>query len=175
MPRRIAVCWVRDWQIKTLYFLSYTFWHSPMLWSQFFVLFSSLALVMAMILYSIQCTGQFLCCIFWFILHALFVFVVISVAVCVCAGWNPAILRQHWVLWRPLGRSGAGQTRGEEQWICSRGSIFHLSKETRWDVAKVQPFTTQYNLYSLHKTQVVKSGVQWNLIWPQKITFFKCQ
>lgn len=27
---------------------------------------------------------------------------------CACTGWNPAVLRKHGVLWRPLGRGGAG-------------------------------------------------------------------
>lgn len=47
------------------------------------------------------------------------------------AGWESAFLWQHGVLWRPLGRSGAGQTGGEERRLGRRGSVFHLWTQTR--------------------------------------------
>lgn len=67
----------------------------------------------------------------------------VSTACCVCfhAGWKPAFLRQHRVLRRPVGRSGAGQTGGKERRLRSGGAVFHLSTQTWWVLPLTHPLS----------------------------------
>lgn len=65
-------------------------------------------------------------------LHTVVTFLLNFFGVRAHAGRNPAILREHWVLWRSMGWSGARQTRGEEWWLSCRSPVFHVWNETWW-------------------------------------------
>ena len=79
-------------------------------WSAFYLWQSSTFDVR--ISHTARCIGKSFCCMSWYVFfpaHCVCICFWHSVVFdCACTGWNPAVLRKHGVLWRPLGRGGAG-------------------------------------------------------------------